>query len=166
LCVPPIGSEFDERAPAARRASFGSLLRGRLALHDVDDAEKFCARILDDQLRAFGIRLRRHDEEDVLSYLIAEAWRLSVRYDPTVGQHFSTYARRQLRLRFVDHLRAQLGRTVQWRSNRGRIETPRRELLSLDGFVSEDGELVSGVGPWAVDTPFSCDPALGRLLED
>jgi hypothetical protein len=142
------------------------LLRGRVAFHDVDDAERFCARILDEELRAFGAHLSRHDQEDALSYLIGEAWRLSVWYDPSVGQEFSTYARRQLRLRFVDWLRTQLGRTRWSHSDRGRVERPRRELLSLDGFVDEGGEVVGGVRAGTLDTPFGCDPALGRLLAD
>jgi DNA-directed RNA polymerase specialized sigma subunit len=135
-------------------------------LHDADDAEKFCARILDDQLRAFGVRLRSHDQEDALSYLIGEAWRLSVRYDPSVGQRFSTYARRHLGLRFVDWLRAKLGRTRWSQSDRGRVDRPRREVLSLDGFVDEGGELVGGLRAGAVDPPRDRDPDLYRLLND
>jgi hypothetical protein len=142
------------------------LLHGRLALYDVDDAEAFCGRILDDQLRAFGVRLRRHDTEDALAFLVSECWRLSVRYDPNVGQKFSTYARRQLRLRFVDFLRAKLGRTRWSQSDRGRVERPRRDLVSLDGLLDAGGGLDGGVGAGAVDTPFGCDPALGRLFAD
>ena len=139
------------------------LLHGRLALHDVYDVEHLCGRVLDDQLRAFGVRLRSHDQEDALAFLVSEAWRLSFRYDPSVGQRFSTYARRQLRLRFVDFLRARLG--TRWsKSDRGCVECPRRELLSLDRLVDESGELDGRIGAGKVDTPFGCDPALSRLL--
>lgn len=140
------------------------MLHGRLGLHDVDDVERFCERVLDDQLRAFGIRLRSHDNEDALAYLVAEAWTLSLRYDPSVGQKFSTYARHQLRLRFIDWLRTKLGRTRWSQSDRGRVERPRRELLSLDGFLDETGELVGNLGARTVDSPDSRDPALDRLL--
>jgi hypothetical protein len=142
------------------------LLRGRLALHDVDDAEKFCARILDDQLRAFGVRLRSHDQEDALAFLVGEAWRLSGRYDPSVGQSFSKYARQPLKLRFVDWLRTKLGRTRWSQSDRGRVERPRREVLSLDGLIDSGGELVGGVRTGTLDSPRGCDPTLRRLLED
>jgi hypothetical protein len=101
-----------------------------------------------------------------LADLVSEAWRLSLRYDAEAGQSFSKYARAQLKLRFVDWLRGKLGPTRWSQSDRGRVERPRRELVSLDGFVDEGGELVGGVGAGTVDTPFGRDPALGRLLSD
>ncbi len=142
-----------------------ALLRGRFALHDVDDVEKFCGRILDDQQRALGVRLRPHDSEDALAFLVSECWRLSLRYDRSAAHSFSKYARAQLKLRFVDYLRSKLGRTRWSQSDRGRVERPRREVLSLDRLVDEGGELVGGIGAGTLNTPFSRDPALSRLLE-
>jgi hypothetical protein len=135
---------------AARRATSVVLLHGPYALHDVDDVEGFCERILGEQLRILGARLRFHDQEDALAFLLSVAWRLSVRYDPSVGQSFSTYARRQLKLRVVDWLRTKLGRTRWSQSDRGRVERPRRELLSLDGSSTKvvNWSAVSERGRW------------------
>jgi hypothetical protein len=153
------------RRPRRALTSF-ALLHGQLALHDVVDVEKFCGRILDDQLRAFGIRLRSHDDEDAVAYLIGQTWELSLRYDPAHGQSFSKFARAQLRLRVVDWLRKKLGRTNWSQSDRGVVKRARREVLSLDRFVDETRELDGGIGAGTLDSPRGCDPTLGRLLED
>jgi len=84
-------------------------LNGRLALHDVADAEGLCRKVLDEQLRKTHAHLEPLDFEDAVSFLIARAYELSLRYDPSRGLAFSTYCYRILRLRVVDWYRATYG---------------------------------------------------------
>jgi hypothetical protein len=46
---------------------------GRLPLHDIDDAERFCASIV----AKSNLQLGYHDAEDLRQYLVTELWRLS-----------------------------------------------------------------------------------------
>lgn len=82
-------------------------MQGPFQLHDVHDVEGLCQSILNRVLRSWGARLNREDSEDALAYLIATAWRLSLRYDCTRSQiSFSTYASRILERRVVDWYRS------------------------------------------------------------
>ncbi len=70
-----------------------TLLGVQLPLADVQNAESLCRRVLDDWLHYRSAFLNPTEYEDALSFLIAEAWLLSERYDPERGtQTFSTYA--------------------------------------------------------------------------
>lgn len=96
---------------AAVQEPDGRLLSGTLELGEIESAEAFCRRLLEDRLRAAGAYLNPTEFEDCLSYLIAECWVLWQRYDPRLGtKSFSTFAYRILwrrvaswyRQRFVD----------------------------------------------------------------
>jgi RNA polymerase sigma factor (sigma-70 family) len=93
------------------RANDEQLLHGTLPLGEIESAEAFCRKLLEDRLHAAGAYLNPIEKEDCLSYLIAEAWVLWQRYDPRLGtKSFSTFAYRILwnrvaswyRQRFVD----------------------------------------------------------------
>jgi hypothetical protein len=116
------------------------VLNEPLALHDVQDAEALCARVIERS----GLSLSYHDAEDLLAYLVATAWALSLVYDrgdPQYPSGFSTYATRTLGLRLIDWQRSRFGRT-KWKFSatssinagyRGRtIERERPALVSLD----------------------------------
>ena len=121
-----------------------SVLSGRWSLADVDDVEGLCGKALETRLRRWGAVLSEQDNEDALSYLLARAWVLYLRFDPwyeaTRKRSFSTFLYRRLynfevinwyRIRFGDR-RYQDGDTI---------------VLSLDhdadGSLSELDELVS-----------------------
>ena len=142
------------------------MLNGRLALEDVADVEGFCAALLDEQLHRLGAHLRPHDREDALAYLVSEAWRLSVRYDASVGQSFSKYAHSTLTLRVTDWYRGRFGRSRWTFSNGKSFERRRPELASLDELRDEAGELGDGLVARTRDFEDGRDPALSRLLEE
>jgi hypothetical protein len=97
-----------------------------LPLHDVDDAAAFVASIV----TRSNLRLSYHDAEDLHQFLLAEAWKLSLRYKP--GRlSFSTLAGTTLRLRVVDWTRQRNGRTV-WKFADHTHKRERPQLLSLD----------------------------------
>lgn len=77
------------------------MLTSTLALHDVRDAEAFCASIL----RRKGIPV----DEDTLAYLVGECWILSTRFDGTQGSRFSAWAKLTLERRLIDRARKEHG---------------------------------------------------------
>ena len=103
----------------------------KLALHDVDDVELLCRRVLETRLSEWGAHLRRDLYEDALAYLVATAWELSTVYDPELGPSFSTYCYRLLRRRLVDWYRSTFGDSRH---------APRPELVSLDRALRLDGD--------------------------
>jgi len=97
---------------SVRRERRLSLLNGTLPLGDVDSAESLARKVLDDRLRASGAYLNPTEYDDALSYLVAEAWALYQRYDPSKGtQTFSTFAYRILWRRVASWYRQRFGDT-------------------------------------------------------
>jgi RNA polymerase sigma factor (sigma-70 family) len=89
-----------------------SLLSEPLPLADVENAELLCRKVLEDWLRSKGAWLNEHEYDDALSYLLAEAWKLSRRFDPAKGtRSFSTFAFRILWKRVPSWYRQRFGDT-------------------------------------------------------
>jgi hypothetical protein len=98
-------------------------------LLDVEDVEAVVRQELADATRRRGGYLRA----DAVAWLLGEAWQASERFDPGRGVPFRAYLKRTIKLRSVDFLRAQLGRS-RWTFSDGRVhERERRQPLSLDG---------------------------------
>ena len=109
-----------------------TLLAAPLPLADVDNAESLCRRVLDDWLRTKSAFLNPTEHEDALSYLVAEAWLLSTRYDPERGtQTFSTFAYRILWKRVPSWYRQRFGDTRY----RGPVA-----LVSFDEEIDDETE--------------------------
>jgi DNA-directed RNA polymerase specialized sigma24 family protein len=125
-----------------------------LRLHNVDDASAFCCAIVSRS----GLNLSFHDREDLEEFLLAECWRLSLRYQPGGPKDFDGWAARILRVRVVDWQRSRFGRTRYRYSNPdwNRDFTP-PSFVSYDGL---DESLATGPGDPADD----CDPAFAGLL--
>jgi hypothetical protein len=112
-----------------------------LALHDVDDAERFCASVV----TRSGLQLSYHDHEDPQAWLVSECWLLSLRYEPG-GVSFSTFAGYTLRRRAIDWQRQRFGRRT-WRFRDKVYERPRVELISLDDPLNDRlGSTLAGSG--------------------
>jgi DNA-directed RNA polymerase specialized sigma24 family protein len=89
-----------------------SLLNGTLQLGSVDNGEALCRRVLDDWLHAKNAYLNPTEHEDALSYLVAIAWELHLRFDPSKGtQSFSTFSYRILWRRVPSWYRQRFGDT-------------------------------------------------------
>jgi hypothetical protein len=137
------------------------VLSQRWSLHDVEDVEGLCGRVLDARLRRWGATLSEQDNEDAISYLLARAWWLYLRFDPwheaTHKRSFSTFLYRRIYNYEV----------VNWyRFRFGDQRYPNRpEVLSLDhdanGELRELDKLVAGEqGDFADDR----SPDLARVL--
>lgn len=137
------------------------MLNGTLRLHDIRSIEDFCAALIPN---SWQDKLEPHDYEDLLAYLIATAWELSLHHDPT-RTSFSTRAGNTLRRRQHDWLRQRNGRTrwTQPKSGSGTplghvYERPRPVLVSLDT------ELDATLADRTVDGPEDRLSDLHRLL--
>jgi len=130
----------------------------RLELHDVSDVFAFASAIAERS----GLSLGWHDREDLVAYLVSEAWILSERYergDERYRSNFSGFATPLLRLRCTDWLRRKSGRTIwRFRNPDGSIrihERPRAILVSLDVNDSDldrlDETLTEGNGDCEAD---------------
>jgi hypothetical protein len=75
-----------------------ALLPAKLTILDVDDVEQFASQIVQQS----GLDLSYHEREDLVTFLMATCWELSLRYDPAGVSSFRIWARRTLRLRCVD----------------------------------------------------------------
>jgi hypothetical protein len=105
------------------------VLSRQWSLHDVEDVEAFCSRVLDERLHRFGAVLRPDMYDDALAYLLAETWKLSEKWDPAKGiPSFSTFAYRRLRFAVVNWFRATFGDS--------RYNTVRRAALNDRGPAS------------------------------
>lgn len=125
-----------------------------LPLHDVRDAEAFASAVIDRS----NLSLRWHEREDLLAYLLATAWELSLAFDPGRGASFSAFAGAALRRHVVDWQRKRFGRTV-WKFRDRVHERPRTVVVSLD----EPG-LVESLAARRGDPQTDRSPDLGRLL--
>lgn len=147
------------------RCGMKRLLGGVLRCHDVADTEGFVRRVLADALRGRNSHLRPDDEDDAVAYLVSEAWRLSLDFDPDRSRSFSGYAYKLLKLRYVDWLRRTEGRT-RWQFGDGKTyERERPQLVSLDVATDDDGgRLVETLPAQSSDRQTSVSPALTRIL--
>ena len=103
------------------------MLHGKLVLFDIADTEAFCAQIIHRGHHQLG----HHQREDLLAYLIATAWEISQRWDPTASTvPFSVWALHILRCRVNDWDRSRYRTT--WKTKHKTYTRPRPELVSYD----------------------------------
>jgi hypothetical protein len=138
------------------------LLSQRWSLHDVEDVERLCGKALDDRLRRWGAVLDEQDNEDAVSFLLARAWVLYLRFDPwfeaTRKRSFSTFLYRRLYSFEV----------INWiRLRYGDSRYPDRPVVfSLDFDADgELSELVDTLSEGQSDPADSCID-LGRVLAE
>ena len=114
-----------------------TLLGGVLRLHNVTDVERLCAAVLERQKAS----IPASEHADVLAYLIACCWELSLRYDPAKDKkpNFAAYASFVLARRLVDWRRARYGRTRFQYADRTIEHERRPAALSLDAPIGDDG---------------------------
>ncbi len=124
-----------------------------LALWNIDDAERFCWAIVGKA----GRELNYHDAEDLHAYLLAECWRLSLRYIPG-GADFDGWASRILKLRVTDWERQRSGRT-RWAFKDRTYERQRPQLVPLDDAGMGDVE-----SPGFSDPEADCASNLMRVF--
>src|SRR5687767_13005185 len=137
------------------------MLARQWSLHDVEDVEAFCGRVLDERLKRYGGVLRPDVYEDALAYLLAETWKLSIKWDPAKGiPSFSTFAYRRLRFAVVNWYRATYGDS---RFNKGR-RAALNATLSLDADFASDTQLVEFIAGSAGDPADDRSPDLTRIL--
>ena len=126
-----------------------------LALHDIADTEALAASIV----HGSGLELSFHDREDLLAFLVATAWQLSLVYEPG-GISFSSWAGTTLRRRLVDWQRQRFGRT-RWQFAGRSYERARPQLVSLDD--SERDQLGDDHAAVGGDPEVDCDSGLAGL---
>jgi hypothetical protein len=124
-----------------------------LALHDVRDVQGMCASIV----ARNGSELSFHDEGDLVAFLVAECWRLSLRYDGSQGSIFSVWAWSILSRRIV-----------YWKRQRfvdARYTAP-PVLVPLDAADdSERDQLAAVAGADAGDPASRCDSDLAGIFD-
>ena len=135
------------------------VLGSRLALHDVDDVERLCRRVI----RQSGLELNFHEEEDLLAYLVATTWELSLRFERgVIRKDFGCWATVTLKRRTTDWVRAKRGRTV-WKFA-GRTHTRERPtIISLDDDPERSG-MAEALRARGGDVALDSSPDLERLL--
>ena len=137
------------------------MLSQRWSLHDVEDVEALCGKVLDNRLRRWGAVLSEQDNEDAMSFLIARAWELSLKFDPwheaTYERSFSTFLYRRLRNFEV----------INWYRFRFKDRRYHRDepvLLSLEADAGGSlSELVESVADGEGDPADSCIDLRGVL---
>jgi len=133
-------------------------------MHDVDDLEGLCRKVIDVQLRKTHAHLRPADFDDCVAFLIQAAFELSLRYDPSRGLAFSTYCWRILRLRIVDYYRARFSDQRFGGEEKRNVDFAVSLDAAADGSVDGDplgATLPGGTGDFAPDSPTD----LLRVLE-
>jgi hypothetical protein len=119
------------------------------ALEDIEDVEAFVATIA----RDVHANLQWWQRDDLHAYLLAECWILHGRWRQAATPSFYQYARYILKLRLVDHVRKERGRT-KWKRSGGFIyERERPRLLSLDALVDRTGSPLRDVIPDLASDP-------------
>jgi RNA polymerase sigma factor (sigma-70 family) len=120
-------------------------LNGTLQLGSVDNAESLARKVLDDRLRAASAYLNPIEYEDALSYLVALAWELHVRFDPDKStQSFSTYAYRILWRRWASWYRQRYGDT-RYRAKPTLVSLDDSDCTKLEWREDGDSELYSQI---------------------
>jgi DNA-directed RNA polymerase specialized sigma24 family protein len=137
------------------------MLSSTLTLHDVRDVESLCARVVERS----GVELRSHERDDLMAYLVSECWVLSRRYEAG-GIKFSTWATTTLKLRAIDWVRKERGRT-RWQFT-GRVhERKQPALLSLDNPDAGLAETIPArSGDPALDEDFEFRWMLDQLAKE
>jgi hypothetical protein len=136
------------------------ILNGVLPLHDVRDTEQLCWAVV----ARSRLNLPQDQRESLCSYLIETAWELSLRYEPgrRSTNNFAGWATVQLRLRVIDWIRKEYGRT-KWHSKGQAYERKNPEFLSFDADSSDRNQLDAAIGTWDGNLEASWDPTLERL---
>jgi hypothetical protein len=129
-----------------------------LALHDVEDAARFCSAIV----TRSGVSLSWDDREDLEQFLLVEAWQLSLKFEPGESS-FSSFAGARLRWKQTDWMRRRFGRT-RWQFHDRTIERRRFQFTSLDTDDPERDRMVEAVGTGSGDPAAGGDPLCGGLL--
>jgi hypothetical protein len=122
------------------------LLIRRWELWDVDDVEALCGSVIERS----GLELDYYDREDLLAYLLALIWELSLKWDPPAKYRhkgFAVWAATTLKRRVVDWDRSRKGRT-KWKFAGGVVyERTLPQLVSLDaGDGTRLDEALAGSG--------------------
>jgi hypothetical protein len=109
-----------------------------------------------------GLELSHHDEQDLLAYLLAECWRLSLRYEPARGstRSFAGWATTNLRLAVIEWQRKRFGRKT-WKFKSHTYTRERPHLVPLD-----DAGLETVESERAGDPAEGCGPPLDGLYAD
>lgn len=116
------------------------MLNGKLELWDVRDTEALCGRVI----QMSGLELDHHEREELLAYLVALAWELSLEYEPgIIRRGFSLWVTTTLRRRVTDWHRQRNGRT-KWQFANGR--THERQLPKFQS-IDDRPELLDTYGP-------------------
>lgn len=138
------------------------MLNTTYALADMEDVEGFCSRVAHLFCNRTRTRLDAADFEDLVSFLIAECWRLSERYTPTTSRaRFKSYAYGPLTYRCTDWTRKHLGRS-KWQWSNGKVyERERPQVASLDRPIGDGADtLGSSLANGAGDGPADRDTSL------
>lgn len=129
------------------------MLQGTLTLHDIRDVEAHCTWII----QRSRITPQTADHEDLLAYLIATCWELSL---PPQRWHtsFNGWATPLLQLRTIDWYRQRHGRT-RYQFSTHTYERPQPILLSLNDQLDQPHTTSPS------DPEDLCDPDLQRILD-
>lgn len=145
------------------------VLPAKWSLHEVDDVEQLCVSVIR------NLDLTPTDRDDLLAYLLGEAWRIYRGYEPSSPPRFGVYLKRRLHYSTVDWLRHRFGRT-RWAFRHGTHERPRPIVLpltELDGTlhsleVDDPADQLSDLhgilGDRVSETPWE-DSGLGQAAE-
>lgn len=135
------------------------VLNGVLALGDIRNVERACDRIVEQALTTRRASLSPGEREELVAFLIGEAWVLWRRYDPEKGAKFSTFAYPQLRNRVLDYWRKKVGRQ---RPGRATKDNPGEWGVLSTGELDES-ELERVLGSGRRDDPADRLPAFSGL---
>ena len=136
------------------------MLNGRLRLHDINDVEAFCARIVE----RTNPTLSHHDREDLLAYLITTTWELSAKHQPTLGE-FSKWVGYKLSQRTVDWSRQRNGRTT-WKFKGHTHHRPRPTIVSIQLLEHQHGRAINGRAKLSDQVDAELGRAYTRLTVD
>jgi hypothetical protein len=139
------------------------LLASKWKLHDCDDVEALAQSIVSKS----GLQLRHDQRESLVTYLVEETWKLSLRYEPERGStsSFTGWASKQLPLRCIDWIRLERGRT-KWQFSGSTYERERPQLVSLDADDSVRDLLESALTTGPGDPAADCDEICARLFTE